>query len=276
MNSIKLFSEKKSKEKISMITCYDYSTAAILNGTKIDSILVGDSLGMVFQGNESTLSVTVEEMIYHTKAVKKGAKDKFVITDMPFLSYQISPEDAVRNAGKIIKESNAEAVKLEGGEEIIGEVKALIKAKIPVMGHLGLTPQSVNVFGGYKVQGKSIEDARNIVKDALLLQDAGVFSIVLECVPYKLAKLITEKLDIPTIGIGAGKYTDGQVLVINDLLGMFEEIKPKFVKKYSNIGAVISESINNYIDEVNQSVFPSESQSFSISDEVIDILKGEF
>ena len=276
LNSIKLFSEKKSKEKISMITCYDYSTAAILNGTKIDSILVGDSLGMVFQGNESTLSVTVEEMIYHTKAVKKGAKDKFVITDMPFLSYQISPEDAVRNAGKIIKESNAEAVKLEGGEEIIGEVKALIKAKIPVMGHLGLTPQSVNVFGGYKVQGKSIEDARNIVKDALLLQDAGVFSIVLECVPYKLAKLITEKLDIPTIGIGAGKYTDGQVLVINDLLGMFEEIKPKFVKKYSNIGAVISESINNYIDEVNQSVFPSESQSFSISDEVIDILKGEF
>jgi len=275
-NYINIFSEKKSKEKISMVTCYDYSTAVLLNDTGIDSLLVGDSLGMAFQGNEDTLSVTIDDMIYHTKAVKKGAKDKFIISDMPFLSFQISPEETVRNAGRLVKESGAEAVKVEGGEEIINEVKALIKAKIPVMGHLGLTPQSINVFGGFKVQGKNLDNARRIIKDALMLQDAGAFAITLECIPEKLAKLITEKLEIPTIGIGSGKYTDGQVLVITDLIGVCQNFKPKFVKQFANVGESIKTGISSYIEEINNFTFPGESNVFSISDDTIEILKGEF
>lgn len=275
-NYINIFSEKKSKEKISMVTCYDYSTAVILNDTGIDSLLVGDSLGMAFQGNEDTLSVTIEDMIYHTKAVKKGAKDKFIISDMPFLSFQISPEETVKNAGRLVKESGAEAVKVEGGEEIINEVKALIKAKIPVMGHLGLTPQSINVFGGFKVQGKNLDNARRIIKDALLLQDAGAFAITLECIPEKLAKLITGKLEIPTIGIGSGKYTDGQVLVITDLIGVCQNFKPKFVKQFVTVGESIKTGVSSYIEEINNLKFPGESNVFSISDDTIEILKGEF
>ncbi len=275
-NYINIFSDKKSKEKISMVTCYDYSTAALLNETDIDSLLVGDSLGMAFQGNDDTLSVTIDDIIYHTKAVKKGAKDKFIISDMPFLSFQISPEDTVKNAGRLVKESGAEAVKLEGGQEIINEVKALAKAKIPVMGHLGLTPQSINVFGGFKVQGKNLDSARKIIKDALALQDAGVFAITLECIPEKLAKLITEKLEIPTIGIGSGKYTDGQVLVITDLIGVCQNFKPKFVKNFVNVGESIKAGISSYIEEINNFKFPAESNVFSISDDTIEILKGEF
>lgn len=275
-NYINIFSDKKSKEKISMVTCYDYSTAALLNETGIDSLLVGDSLGMAFQGNDDTLSVTIDDIIYHTKAVKKGAKDKFIISDMPFLSFQISPEDTVKNAGRLVKESGAEAVKLEGGQEIINEVKALAKAKIPVMGHLGLTPQSINVFGGFKVQGKNLDSARKIIKDALALQDAGVFAITLECIPEKLAKLITEKLEIPTIGIGSGKYTDGQVLVITDLIGVCQNFKPKFVKNFVNVGESIKAGISSYIEEINNFKFPAESNVFSISDDTIEILKGEF
>lgn len=275
-NYINIFSDKKSKEKISMVTCYDYSTAALLNETGIDSLLVGDSLGMAFQGNDDTLSVTIDDIIYHTKAVKKGAKDKFIISDMPFLSFQISPEETVKNAGRLVKESGAEAVKLEGGQEIINEVKALAKAKIPVMGHLGLTPQSINVFGGFKVQGKNLDSARKIIKDALALQDAGVFAITLECIPEKLAKLITEKLEIPTIGIGSGKYTDGQVLVITDLIGVCQNFKPKFVKNFVNVGESIKAGISSYIEEINNFKFPAESNVFSISDDTIEILKGEF
>ncbi|HNZ26237.1 MAG TPA: 3-methyl-2-oxobutanoate hydroxymethyltransferase [Spirochaetota bacterium] len=275
-NSINIFSEKKSKEKISMVTCYDYSTAVLLNDTDIDSILVGDSLGMAFQGNDDTLSVTIDDIIYHTKAVKKGAKDKFIVSDMPFLSFQISPEETVKNAGRLIKESGAEAVKVEGGVEIIDEIKALVRAKIPVMGHLGLTPQSVNVFGGFKVQGRSLDNARKIIKDALLLQEAGAFAITLECIPEKLAKLITEKLEIPTIGIGSGKHTDGQVLVITDLIGVCQNFKPKFVKQFVNVGESIKIGVSSYIEEINNLKFPGESNVFSISDDTIEILKGEF
>jgi len=275
-NTISLFSEKKGKEKITMLTCYDYSTASILNETEIDAILIGDSLGMVFQGNEDTLSVSIDDMIYHTKAVKKGAKNKFIVTDMPFLSYHISKEDTIRNAGRIIREGGAESVKVEGGREIIDKIKGLIDAKIPVMGHLGLTPQSINIFGGYKIQGKIFDDAKRIVEDALLLEDAGVFAIVLECIPEKLASFITEKLKIPTIGIGAGRFTDGQILVINDALGIFKDIVPKFVKKFVDISIDIKNGVNNYINEVKNNIFPDISNTFKIEEDIIEKLKSEF
>lgn len=275
-NTISLFSEKKRKEKITMLTCYDYSTACILNETDIDAILVGDSLGMVFQGNEDTLSVSVDDMIYHTKAVKKGAKNKFIITDMPFLSYHISIEETIKNAGRIIKEGGAEAVKLEGGREIIDKIKGLIDAKIPVMAHLGLTPQSINIFGGYKVQGKIFDEAKRIIEDALILENSGVFAIVLECIPEKLASLITEKLKIPTIGIGAGKNTDGQILVINDALGIFKDIVPKFVKKFVDISQYIKIGVNDYIKEVKTNTFPDISHTFKIENEIFEKIKLEF
>lgn len=273
--SIDVFFEKKGKSKITMLTCYDYSTAVLLNRTDIDAILVGDSLGMVFQGNDSTIPVTVDEMIYHTKAVRKGATDKFLVIDMPFLSYHISAEDAVKNAGRAIKESGANAVKIEGGKEIIDKVKALIAAKIPVMGHLGLTPQSVNLFGGYKVQGRELDDAKRIIDDALALEESGVFAIVLEGIPEKLAQIITEKLKVSTIGIGAGRYVDGQILVINDMLGMYDNILPKFVKRYANIYDVMKNAITNYIREVGEGVFPSEDNVFKMNKEILDKLKEE-
>lgn len=275
-NNIILFYEKKNKEKITMITCYDYSFASILSETDIDSILIGDSLGMVFQGNEDTLSVTIDDMIYHTKAVKKGAKNKFIITDMPFLSYHVSIEDTIKNAGRIIKEGGAEAVKVEGGREIIDKVKALIDAKIPVMGHLGLTPQSINLFGGYKVQAKALEDAKRIIEDAFLLEKAGVFAIVLECIPEKIATLITQKLKIATIGIGAGRFTDGQILVINDALGIFKNFTPKFVKKFSDLSQIIKSGIINYINEIRNNKFPDQEHIFKIDDTIFEEIKKEF
>jgi 3-methyl-2-oxobutanoate hydroxymethyltransferase len=275
-NRINLFFEKKGKEKITMLTCYDYSTATFLNKSEIDSILIGDSLGMVFQGNNDALPVTMDEMIYHSKAVRKGAPDKFLIGDMPFLSYHISTEEAIRNAGRFVKEAGIDAVKLVGGEEVIDKIRGILASKIPVMGHLGLTPQSINVFGGFKIQGKSIESARQIVKDAILLDKEGVFAIVLEGVPEKLAKFITEKISIPTIGIGGGKYTDGQVLVINDIFGMYKDLSPKFVKIFSNVGEEMEKGINNYINEVKSVQFPGEKNSFSIEDEIIEELKSEF
>jgi len=259
-----------------MITCYDYSFASILSETDIDSILIGDSLGMVFQGNEDTLSVTIDDMIYHTKAVKKGAKNKFIITDMPFLSYHVSIEDTIKNAGRIIKEGGAEAVKVEGGREIIDKVKALIDAKIPVMGHLGLTPQSINLFGGYKVQAKALEDAKRIIEDAFLLEKAGVFAIVLECIPEKIATLITQKLKIATIGIGAGRFTDGQILVINDALGIFKNFTPKFVKKFSDLSQIIKSGIINYINEIRNNKFPDQEHIFKIDDTIFEEIKKEF
>ena len=221
MGDITLFRKKKlSGEKITMFTCYDYSSAKLLSETDLDVILVGDSLGNVIQGLDNTMPVTIEDMIYHTRAVRRALPDIFIVTDLPFLSYHVSKEDTVRNAGKIMKESGANAVKLEGGAEIIDSVKALIAAKIPVMGHLGLTPQSFQVFGGFKVQGKDYNTAKRIIEDALLLESAGVFAIVLEGVPEKLATLISKMLKIPTIGIGAGNNTDGQVLVFQDALGI--------------------------------------------------------
>lgn len=263
---------KKNNEKISMLTAYDYSTAKLLDEAGVDSILVGDSLGMVMLGYENTLQVTVDDMIHHCKAVSKGAKNAMIIGDMPFLSYHISVEDSIKNAGRLVQEGNAHAVKLEGGSEIIDKVKGIINAKIPVIGHLGLTPQSVNMFGGFKVQGKSLEDAQKIIDDALLLQESGVFAIVLECVPEKLAKIITEKLEIPTIGIGAGKYCDGQVLVTQDMLGMYTDFTPKFVKKYYNLNDSIKNGVKEYIDEINNAKFPSKEHTFKIDEDIIEKL----
>lgn len=263
---------KQKGEKISMLTAYDYSTAKLLDEAGTDSLLVGDSLGMVMLGYENTLQVTVDDMIHHCKAVARGTKRAMVIGDMPFLSYHISIEDTIRNAGRLIQEGNAHAVKLEGGREVIDKIKAIVNVQIPVIGHLGLTPQSINMFGGFKVQGKTEEQAKKIIEDALLLQEAGVFAIVLECVPEKLAKIITEKLDIPTIGIGAGKYCDGQVLVTQDMLGMYTDFTPKFVKKYANLCDEIKAAAQNYINEMKDGNFPAKEHSFGINEEVLEKL----
>ncbi|WP_069650683.1 3-methyl-2-oxobutanoate hydroxymethyltransferase [Caloranaerobacter ferrireducens] len=264
---------KAEGRKITMLTAYDYSTAKLLDEAGVDSILVGDSLGMVMLGYENTLQVTIEDIIHHTKAVSRGVNRALIIADMPFLSYHVSVEDTIRNAGRLIKEGGAHAVKLEGGENIIDKVKALVDAQIPVCGHLGLTPQSVNVLGGFKVQGKSIENAKKIIEDAILLEKAGVFAIVLEAVPEPLAKIITEKISVPTIGIGAGKYCDGQVLVLQDMLGMFSDFTPKFVKKFRDLGKEIREGVKEYIKEVCEGTFPEEKHTFKMSQEVIDKLK---
>ncbi|MBM7615249.1 3-methyl-2-oxobutanoate hydroxymethyltransferase [Alkaliphilus hydrothermalis] len=260
---------KGEGHKISMLTAYDYSTAKLLDEAGVDSILVGDSLGMVVLGYENTLQVTLEDMIHHTRAVARGAKRALVIGDMPFLSYHVSVEETIKNAGRLIQEGNAHAVKLEGGREVLDKVEALVKAQIPVMGHLGLTPQSVNMLGGFKVQGKNEAQAKKMIEDAKLLQEAGVFAIVLECVPEKLAKLITESIDIPTIGIGAGKYCDGQVLVTQDMLGMYSDFTPKFVKKYTDIGSIVKEAVAAYGKEIQEGVFPEAKHTFAIDEETL-------
>ncbi|URN85130.1 3-methyl-2-oxobutanoate hydroxymethyltransferase [Acetobacterium wieringae] len=264
---------KANKEKITMLTAYDYSMAKIVNDAGIDSILVGDSLGMVVQGYESTLEVTMDDMVYHCKAVARGAENALIVGDMPFLSYHISVEEAVRNAGRLIQEGKAHAVKLEGGVDQVDTVKAIVKAQIPVMGHIGLTPQSVNLFGGFKVQGKDTAQAQKVIDDALALEAAGVFAIVLEGIPEKLATLITQKISVPTIGIGAGRYCDGQVLVIHDLLGMYSGQSPKFSKRYAALNETIKDSVTAYITEVKSAKFPEEKHTFSIDDAVIAALK---
>lgn len=272
-NTIGTFLEAKSKgEKLTMLTAYDYSMAKLIDESGINGILVGDSLGMVCLGYKDTLSVTMEDMIHHTKAVSRGAKNALIVGDMPFLSYQTSTYDAVKNAGRLVKEAGAEAVKLEGGATVIEEVKAIVRAQIPVMGHLGLTPQSVNMLGGFKVQGKSEEAARALIEDAKRLEDAGVFAIVLECIPAKLADIISKEVSVPTIGIGAGAGCDGQILVYQDMLNMFSDFKPKFVKTFANVGDVIREGIQNYIDEVKEESFPSEEHCFKISEETLNKL----
>ncbi len=233
---------------------------------------MGDSLGMVMLGYEDTLSVTMEDMLHHTKAVARGVNKAFVIGDMPFMSYHISIEESVRNAGRFIKEAGADAIKLEGGADVIDKVRAIVKAQIPVVGHLGLTPQSVNMFGGFKVQGKSEAQAKKLIEEALLLQEAGCCAIVLECVPEKLAKIVSEKLTIPTIGIGAGKYCDGQVLVIQDMLGMYSDFVPKFVKKFADVGSSMKEAVAEYKKEVQDMTFPEEKHTFKIKDEVLEKL----
>lgn len=269
-NSISTFKEAKEKgEKLSMLTAYDYSMASLMDSSGINGLLVGDSLGMVCLGYEDTLKVTMEDMLHHTKAVVRGAKNALVVADMPFMSYQTSVYDAVKNAGRFIQEAGAQAIKLEGGASVAEQVKAIVKAQIPVMGHLGLTPQSMNMFGGFKVQGKGVEAAQAIINDAILLEEAGAFSIVLECIPEELAKIITEKVSIPTIGIGAGKYCDGQVLVYQDMLSMYPGFKPKFVKTYGNLGEIITDSFKNYINDIQTGAFPSKEHTFKIDDEVL-------
>lgn len=271
--TVKSFQEAKDyNRKISMLTAYDYSMAKIVDAAGIDSVLVGDSLGMVFQGNESTLPVTLDEMIYHTKAVVRGVKNALVVADMPFLSYHVSKEEAVRNAGRMIKEGGAEAVKMEGGTLFSETIKAVVDAQIPVMGHIGLTPQSVNAFGGFKVQGKDEQSAKRIWEDAKLLEEAGVFAITLECIPDKLAQLITKSLRIPTIGIGAGKSCDGQVLVINDMLGMFSDFVPRFVKQYAKLNTEITAAVQDYITEVREGDFPAGEHTFDMDADILEKL----
>lgn len=268
--TVSSFMESKHKgEKITMLTAYDYTTAKLLDESGADTLLVGDSLGMVMLGYDSTLKVTVDDIIHHTKAVARGAKRAMVIADMPYLSYHVSVEETIRNAGRLIQEGDAQAVKLEGGEEILDMVKGLIRAQIPVIGHLGLTPQSVNMMGGYKVQGKSEAQAKKLINDAKLLEEAGVFGIVLECVPRQLAELISKSISIPTIGIGAGVGCDGQVLVIQDMLGMYSDLTPKFVKQYRKIGDDIRTGVKEYIQEVKEGVFPEEKHSFTIKKEIL-------
>ena len=238
----------------------------------INMILVGDSLGMVVLGYEDTLSVTMEDMIHHTAAVARGAKNAFLVADMPFMSYQTSVYDAVVNAGRLMKEGRAQAVKLEGGKEVAEHIRAITKASIPVVGHLGLTPQSLNAFGGFKVQGKSEEAAKKLVEDALAIEEAGAVAMVLECVPEKLAELITKKVKIPTIGIGAGAGCDGQVLVYQDMLAMFSDFKPKFVKHFGQIGEQMKAAFAQYSEEVKSGAFPAQEHTFKIDDEVIEKL----
>lgn len=255
---------KERREKITMLTAYDAPFARILDEAGVDILLVGDSVGSVVAGYPNTLPVTVEEMIYHTRAVVRGTTRALVVIDMPFMSYQVSIEDAKRNAGRMIKESGAEAIKLEGGANVKEVIKTLVTIDIPVMGHIGLTPQSIHQMGGYKVQGKMEEQRRKILEDALAVEEAGAFSLVLECIPVELAQEITEQLSIPTIGIGAGVHCDGQVLVIHDLLGLLGDFRPKFVKRYVDLISVISQAVGTYITEVREGAFPSDEQSFHI------------
>ncbi len=267
---------KDASEKITILTAYDFPTAKIVDASGADCILVGDSLGMVVLGYEDTVKVTMDDMLHHIKAAARGTKRAFLIGDMPFLSYHTGKYDSVRNAGRLISEGGCKAVKLEGGEEIEEDINAIINAGIPVMGHLGYTPQSINLFGGHKAQGKTFESARKIMRDALILQKAGAFSIVLECVPYKLAKLISEKLIIPTIGIGSGPDCDGQVLVTPDILGLSGEFRPKHSKRYVEMGSVMQEAIKMYIEEVTTKAFPTEKNSFIIDDEIIEAIEEEY
>ncbi len=262
VTTLKLIEMKSTGEKIVMLTCYDYSMSKILNEAGVDVVLVGDSMGMVKLGYESTLPVTMEDILYHCRAVKRGNSNAFLAADMPFLSYETSPSDAVRNAGLLLKEGGAEAVKIEGGREMLKSIEAILSAKIPVIGHLGLTPQGVNKFGGWKVQGKTEEASIQMIEDAKALEKSGVFMIVLECIPAELAKKITKAVSIPTIGIGAGPFCDGQVLVTDDILGLYSEISPRFVKHYANLKKDIMTAVKQYSEEVRSGEFPSKEQSY--------------
>ena len=271
--TIKSFQKAKDEKRpISMLTAYDYSMAKILDSAGVDALLVGDSLGMVVQGHDSTISVTIDEMIYHAKAVNRAAKRALVIVDMPFMSYHGSAEEAVRNAGRLMKEGGAHAIKLEGGVEFADTIRQIVRAQIPVMGHLGLTPQSLHMFGGFKVQGKSLQQAQKIIDDAKALEEAGVFAITLECVPEELSKIISETVSVPTIGIGAGKYCDGQVLVNNDMLGMYSDFVPKFVKQFAHLSTDINAAVKTYIEEMNEGEFPEKKHTFTIDEDVINNL----
>ncbi len=272
-NTSVTFREAKAKgQKLSMLTAYDYTTAKLVDEAGIDAILVGDSLGMVMLGYEDTISVTMEDMIHHSAAVARGTKNALLITDMPFMSYQTSVYDAVVNAGRLMKEGRAQAVKLEGGLEVCAHVKAIVNASIPVCGHLGLTPQSVNALGGFKVQGKGEEAAQRILDEARALEEAGAFAVVLECVPRALAEKITESISIPTIGIGAGAGCDGQVLVYQDMLAMYSDMAPKFAKQYAQVGSQMKQAFAAYKQEIIDGVFPAAEHTFKMDETIIDKL----
>jgi len=266
---------KPKGEKISCLTAYDYVTAKIVDEAGIPLILVGDSLGMVVLGYESTIPVTIEEMLHHTKAVTRGAKQAMVIGDMPFMTYHLSVEQALGNATRFIQEAGAQAVKLEGGVTVAEKIKRLVECGIPVMGHIGLTPQSVHQFGGYKVQGRTPEAATRLLEDARAVDEAGAFSVVLETVPAPLAALITEKISIPTIGIGAGIGCDGQVQVINDILGSFTDFVPKHAKQYARLADIVRQAVDQFHSEVTAGTFPTEKQSFSMDESILAELKAK-
>ena len=253
---------KESGEKIAVLTAYEYSFARIFDQAGVEILLVGDSLGAVFQGEKSTLPVTLEHMIYHTKAVARACPRALIVADMPFLTFQISPEEAKRNAGRLLQEAGAEAVKLEGGVSMAETIAGIVTMGIPVMGHVGLTPQSIHRLGGYRVQGKEKDQREAILRDALAVQEAGAFSVVLEAIPEKLAQEITASLAIPTIGIGAGIHCDGQVLVMHDMLGLFDAFTPKFVKRYANLKCVAAEAVRTFVAEVKEAKFPDDKHSF--------------
>jgi 3-methyl-2-oxobutanoate hydroxymethyltransferase len=264
---------KKEGKKITMLTAYDYPIALLEDRAGIDIILVGDSVGMTVLGYQNTLPVTMDEMIHHTKAVTRGAKYALIIGDMPFMSYNTSERDAILNAGRFMKEAGADAVKLEGGVAVKDITKTLVKAGIPVMGHIGLTPQTISMLGGFKVQGKDAEAAQKLIDDALLLEDAGSFSVVLEAIPAPIAKRITERLTIPTIGIGAGVHCDGQVLVVHDILGLFDRFTPKFAKRYINLSELMLKAFESYREEVSKGIFPTDQHSFHIDEKELSKVK---
>jgi 3-methyl-2-oxobutanoate hydroxymethyltransferase len=257
-----LKAKKKRGERIVMMTCYDYPSARLLEDAGVDILFIGDTLGMTVLGYDTTIPVTMEEMLHHTKAVVRGSSRAHVLADMPFMSYQTSPEDALRNAGRFLKEGGAQSIKLEGGVTVAETVRFIVDTGIPVMGHIGLTPQSINQLGGYKVQGKTPAAAVRLVNDAVALEQAGAYAVVLECVPLELAKTITERLAIPTIGIGAGPHCDGQVQVFHDLLGLFQDFVPKHAKRYADLGAQIAEAVRAYASDVRGGTFPTEKESF--------------
>jgi len=264
---------KQKGEKISMLTAYDYATAKIIDEVGIPLILVGDSLGMVVLGYESTIPVTIDDMLHHTKAVVRGAKQALVIGDMPFMTYHVSVDDALRNAARFIQEAGAQTVKLEGGVTVAEKIRRIVECGIPVMGHIGLTPQSIHQFGGFKVQGKTPEAAKKLLKDARAVEEAGAFAIVLETVPAPLATLITQRVNIPTIGIGAGIGCDGQVQVINDILGSFTDFVPRHAKQYAKLADIIRNAVTEYHNEVKASSFPTDKQSFSMDESILAELK---
>ena len=264
---------KNEGRKITMLTDYDYPTALLEDRAEIDIILVGDSVGMTVLGYENTLPVTMEEMIHHTKAVSRGTKYAFILGDMPFMSFNTSERDAIINAGRFVKEAGADGVKLEGGASVKDIVKAIVKAGIPVMGHIGLTPQTISMIGGFKVQGRDAETAQRLIDDARLLEDAGAFSVLLEAIPALVAKRITESIKIPTIGIGAGPHCDGQVLVVHDLLGLFDRFTPRFAKRYVNLSQLMLQAFEAFREEVIKGEFPKEEHSFHINIEELNKLR---
>ncbi|KXA94391.1 3-methyl-2-oxobutanoate hydroxymethyltransferase [candidate division MSBL1 archaeon SCGC-AAA259E19] len=270
----KLREMKKEGEKITMLTAYDFPTAKIMEKTEIDAVLVGDSVGNTVLGYKNTIPVSMEEMLHHTKAVSRGLENPLLVGDMPFLSYQASIEDAVRNSGRFIKEADAEAVKIEGGSEFLEQIEKIIETGIPVMGHLGLTPQRIHQFGGYQPRGRTIQEAKKIYEDAKKLEEIGVFSIVLESIPRNLARKITEEVDVPTIGIGAGPDCDGQVLVFHDLLG-WTEFSPKFLKRYADLISIIEEAVKDFQKEVRSGEFPDSEHSYGVDEEIREKLMNQ-